>query len=98
MKQKSVSALRTAAEAAPERRRFCTCGYWQAVLQRHLSAEPEGGAGAAEGAMREHGFSNRVFWYNFILCFLVVWVHAVNAADTNAALALSAGQPGPWDA
>lgn len=36
--------------------------------------------------MQTDAFSKKVVWYNFILCLLVVWVHAVNAADSSAAL------------
>ena len=28
--------------------------------------------------MNKNTFSNRVTWYNFILCIFVVWIHAQN--------------------
>ncbi len=52
-------------------------------MLRHMAARKKDvgrgeGAAAMEKAGRKGNFSNNVIWYNFILCILVVFIHARN--------------------
>lgn len=42
--------------------------------------------------MNKNTFSNRVTWYNFILCIFVVWIHAQNT-DLFTEVVMIEGKP-----
>ena len=42
--------------------------------------------------MNKNTFSNRVTWYNFILCIFVVWIHAQNV-DLFTEVVMIDGKP-----
>ena len=42
--------------------------------------------------MNKNTFSNRVTWYNFILCIFVVWIHAQNT-DLFTEVVMTEGKP-----